>query len=399
MKRKKILFYIPLIFSRSGGELIVLEVVKRLRKKYEVDVMVHLYNEEQTFKEMQGLNILPLTRKKEIKSKILPKSLVLAIKIMLTKLPTRKYDLLMISGTGLAELIALRNHKIPSLYYCNSPFRSLYDKTIKSFYLNEVYNTPLKHAFFHLSTKAYGILEKISWKRIDKVCSISHTVKQRIIKARLKPEKQVSVIHLGVDTSQFLPSRVYKKYFFVPGRINKHKRQMLALEAFLLAKTDSALKDFKMVIAGNHSKKEEWYYQSILDESKRSADISVLPHDKDYPSLYRKAYTIVFTAMNEDFGLIPLEGAACAKPVISVNEGGPRETIIDQQTGFLVNATPWDLAKKMIELASNKDKVIKMGANARKHCSLFSWDETVKKLDLEIQKLLKKNDNDRVIAE
>jgi len=39
----------------------------------------------------------------------------------------------------------------------------------------------------------------------------------------------------------------------------------------------------------------------------------------------------------EGFGMIQLEAQACAKPVISINVGGPRDTIIHNKTGFLVD--------------------------------------------------------------
>ena len=39
----------------------------------------------------------------------------------------------------------------------------------------------------------------------------------------------------------------------------------------------------------------------------------------------------------EGFGMIQLEAEACGKPVISINVGGPRDTIVNGKTGFLVD--------------------------------------------------------------
>ena len=40
----------------------------------------------------------------------------------------------------------------------------------------------------------------------------------------------------------------------------------------------------------------------------------------------------------EGFGMIQVEAMACGKPVISINKGGPSETIIHNMTGFLANS-------------------------------------------------------------
>ena len=39
----------------------------------------------------------------------------------------------------------------------------------------------------------------------------------------------------------------------------------------------------------------------------------------------------------EGFGMVQLEAQACGKPVISINVGGPKDTIIHEKTGFLVD--------------------------------------------------------------
>ena len=39
----------------------------------------------------------------------------------------------------------------------------------------------------------------------------------------------------------------------------------------------------------------------------------------------------------EGFGMIQVEAQACGKPVISINVGGPKDVIIHEKTGFLVD--------------------------------------------------------------
>jgi glycosyltransferase involved in cell wall biosynthesis len=43
----------------------------------------------------------------------------------------------------------------------------------------------------------------------------------------------------------------------------------------------------------------------------------------------------------EDFGMVPVEAQACGCPVIALDAGGARETVLDGQTGILVpDASP-----------------------------------------------------------
>ncbi|VDD82349.1 unnamed protein product [Mesocestoides corti] len=44
---------------------------------------------------------------------------------------------------------------------------------------------------------------------------------------------------------------------------------------------------------------------------------------------------VIYTPENEHFGIVPLEAMFLGRPVVAPDSGGPRETIIDQQTGFL----------------------------------------------------------------
>ena len=56
----------------------------------------------------------------------------------------------------------------------------------------------------------------------------------------------------------------------------------------------------------------------------------------DVRSLYRRA-AITLLPGEEDFGIVPLEAAACGRPTVALSLGGATETVVSGTTGTLVD--------------------------------------------------------------
>jgi glycosyltransferase involved in cell wall biosynthesis len=57
---------------------------------------------------------------------------------------------------------------------------------------------------------------------------------------------------------------------------------------------------------------------------------------------------------------------ACSKPVIASNVGGIPEIVVDGKTGVLIKPKSTEaIAKEVISLLNNKDKIKQMGINGR----------------------------------
>jgi alpha-1,3/alpha-1,6-mannosyltransferase len=88
---------------------------------------------------------------------------------------------------------------------------------------------------------------------------------------------------------------------------------------------------------------------------------------------------VLYSPENEHFGIVPLEGkksrcfdviwlAMCAaKPVVACNSGGPTETVLHNQTGFLCPSTPMDFALAMQKFLENPQLAQTMGRKAQAH--------------------------------
>lgn len=90
---------------------------------------------------------------------------------------------------------------------------------------------------------------------------------------------------------------------------------------------------------------------------------------------YSAGDVVVTTPWYEPFGLTPLEGMACARPVIGSDVGGISYTIIHGKTGFLVPPRdPAILAKQLYHLLTHPALRVRIGKAARMRVEHeFTW--------------------------
>ncbi|WP_269849796.1 glycosyltransferase [Methanosarcina horonobensis] len=66
--------------------------------------------------------------------------------------------------------------------------------------------------------------------------------------------------------------------------------------------------------------------KNLPDNVKLRGEVSEL----ELLDLYSRCKGLICTAMDEDFGMTPVEAMASGKPVVAVNEGGFKETVTEK---------------------------------------------------------------------
>ena len=103
----------------------------------------------------------------------------------------------------------------------------------------------------------------------------------------------------------------------------------------------------------------------------------------DLLNLYRQAYIYAYTSPEEDFGLGPIEAGACGVPSIVWDHAGPRETVVDGETGFRV--PPYNIERMVEKQRMLLDDValrLRLGDQAHKFVKEhFSWEKHLDKID------------------
>jgi glycosyltransferase involved in cell wall biosynthesis len=181
-------------------------------------------------------------------------------------------------------------------------------------------------------------------------------------------------IYPGVDLKRFRPAGKKQKYLFMVSRLTKFKNVSVAIEAMSRIKH----KDYKLIIGGDGEEKDNLVaLAKKLNLSERVQFVGTVPSE-DLARWYAEAKLVIFTSQNEPFGMVPLEALASGTPVIGMNSGGLRETLIHNQNGILLDhATPETLAHAIDDVLADGTKYDSLKKAARASSLEFNWERHV----------------------
>ena len=258
----------------------------------------------------------------------------------------KNYDYILVHPSKFTQApFLLRFLSNKCIYYCQEPLRMVYDP-----YLSNISSIKFPKFFYEfLIRKIRKWIDIYNLKNTKTILANSNFSKEFIEKSY---GKKAEVCYLGVETSLFKPLDIAKTIdvLFIG---NKNKGYDLL---------NKSLKFFKT--------KPKVY--TIFRKNKKK-NVS----DKELVIIYNKSKVLVALNQNEPFGLIPLEAMACGIPVIAVNEGGYRESIINGKTGYLTERNTKALRDLILRLLNNDKLRIDMGEDARKHVEeKWTWDKS-----------------------
>ena len=279
----------------------------------------------------------------------------------------------------------VRNRNERVLWYVHTPLRDVYDLYHYRLSLKKIHQKPT----YMIGTRAVKLIDQSVVKRIEGLIANSRNTQSRI--ERYYGRHDSTVLGGGIDCKGY-GNDGDDRYFLYVSRFSPNKRQDYAIEAFEAFKRRTKGRH-RLVIAGAVSRDRFYYdyYLKIAEMAKRVGDVRIVadPSDKRVRELYANCTAALYTPINEDYGLVPLEAMASGKPIIAVNEGGPRETVVDGKTGYLVN-TPDEMGRRMAELAGDKGLAERLGRNGRSRVmKSYSWARFFREFDRELRKVAK----------
>jgi len=162
-------------------------------------------------------------------------------------------------------------------------------------------------------------------KHVENIACISHTVRNRIQKVYLEDAR---VLYPPIHTDRFSwePSQ---GYWLSLGRIDKWKRIHLQVEAF------RHMPEKTLVVVGRVYPG----FERVVAAAPGNVVWKNVQGEGEMRALYSRCEGFITTAIDEDFGITPLEAMASGKPVVAVREGGYQETVLDGPCGGSLHPT------------------------------------------------------------
>jgi glycosyltransferase involved in cell wall biosynthesis len=344
--------------SIGGGEKLVLTLAKAL----DADVITTDIDSE-SIKKMGFDDVSIVSLGETIKLPPL-KQIMATIKFARCDV-SKDYDFFIFSGNW--AHYAARKHG-PNLWYCHTPVRAFYDKREYTIGLQKTF---LNRSLARLWIKVHSYFDKRSVKSIDRIVANSKNTQRRIKKYH---SRDSVVIYPPIPVFGFKFSE-NGDFWLSVSRLYPEKRIGLQIGAFRRLPTEK-LKIVGGYSEGDHAAKN---LPGLLKDLPDNVEIIGSVSEDELKGLYSDCRGFITTAMDEDFGMTPVEAMASGKPVVAVREGGYLETVIDGETGKFVEADVDEIVNAVREISKDPQKYKEACIERAKKFDVSMFVEIMKK--------------------
>lgn len=235
-----------------------------------------------------------------------------------------KYDSYIIAGDwAISAAKTIPN----AIWYVHSPFRELFD--LYSYTKKYIVSFGYRTFFKFWATYNRFLIRKYSQKSKTIICNSKNT--QNRVKLYLN--RNAIIVHPPISHIPKIIKNNEKSYWLSVNRLITHKRVEMQLDAF------RNLPNERLIIVGSYENATHFqkYAKKIQKLKPNNVKILSWVDETELQKLYSECKGFITTAKDEDFGMTVVEAMAHGKTIIAPNEGGYKETIINNKTGYLID--------------------------------------------------------------
>lgn len=242
----------------------------------------------------------------------------------------------------------------------------------------------------------------------ERIIAVSNFVREHIIATYQVKPTIIRTIARGVDFNLFDDSKVkpgrlqelsknwmlydnFAPVILCPGRISRIKGQHVLVEA--LAKLGDL--PFLCIMAGTYTGHED-YRDEVLDLIRAKGlegKVRMVGATNSMAEAYTLANIVVVPSIQaESFGRVAIEAQAMGRLIIATDHGGAQETILNNETGYLVPPGDAQMLAEAIRYGLNRDEatVSAMANFARAHVHTHFSSDKMKADTVEVYRELLK---------
>ncbi|MEZ3164316.1 glycosyltransferase [Halorubrum sp. RMP-47] len=169
----------------------------------------------------------------------------------------------------------------------------------------------------------------------DRFVANSELVARRVQRYWGVPSEKVSVVYPPVSVEEYEP-RKRADYYLTYSRLIPEKRIDAIVDAF------NEL-DAELVVGGAGGERDE-----LQARSPENVTFVGYMDEQEKKRRLGETKALLFNAMNEDFGMIPVEAFASGTPVLGVAEGYTKYQVRDGKNGYTHNPTPESIRESIM---------------------------------------------------
>jgi glycosyltransferase involved in cell wall biosynthesis len=302
------------------------------------------------------------------------------------------YDVVLVHPCQFEQAPSVLRHleKTPSVYYCHEPRRSVHEAPPPRPYddnaigrrklLNKLDPLP---AFYQRGLRTVDRVNTCSADTVLVNSRFTADAVERIYRI------QSQVSYHGLDAEMFRPTGAPRRDFILSvGSLTPFKGFDFLLRA--LAAYPEKTRPPLVILSNFQNPEEVAFLQQLAAELRVDVSLRTNVNDRDLVRYYNEARLVVYSPIREPFGLVPLEAMACATPIVAVAEGGIPESVVDRETGLLVERDPGKFAEAIRELMNNPVLARQYGDNGRAHVlASWTWDRAVATLEAHLSRTVR----------
>lgn len=376
-KRLKIAVFHLAFFYSGGGEKLVLEEIKSLRKRgHEVVCFTPVIEKRLCYPDV--INDFSIKTFFPRLPRMFPRqeSLEILLTCVFFPLIARKFGRFDVifganqPGPWLAWIVK-KMKKVPYVIYLAQPTRVLYPRKVDLetgiWVKRRARVLPL---MMKLAKPLVRWADKVSIREADEML-VNGEYMSRVLKKTYGRENKVCAA--GAYQAKKISrnrwqgwvkanhQKIKKPYILLSNRHFPQKKFEYAIETLPIILKE--VPGVSLVITGNPTDYTDMLKRLVKKMSLTEKVIFTgYVTEKDLEKLYQQAAVYVYTSPNEDFGMGVIEAMAAGVPVVAWKKGGPATTIINEKTGFLIKPySKKELTEKIVSLLKNKKRNSEMG--------------------------------------